>query len=201
MLDSHKPPKPEFKAKNETQELKHGLCAIHCARSYLIFTTQSLSWRIHHVLGKTGMYTVIHSLSIYWATTLKDHAGKCGVSEEEQGIDLSFKDFTLLKETDTHTFTQLVTCSLSIHSVSCSRETQDEGDTAKKSSDRRRDRKVSSVHDKGFCEKYSYCVLVTQVCLTVHDPMDCRPPGSSVHGILQARILERVAVPFSRGSS
>ena len=31
--------------------------------------------------------------------------------------------------------------------------------------------------------------------------MDCSPPGSSVHGILQARILERVAIPFSRGSS
>ena len=33
------------------------------------------------------------------------------------------------------------------------------------------------------------------------DPMDCTPPGSSVHGILQARILEWVAIPFSRGSS
>ena len=33
------------------------------------------------------------------------------------------------------------------------------------------------------------------------DPMDCSPPGSSVHGILQARIPERVATPFSRGSS
>ena len=33
------------------------------------------------------------------------------------------------------------------------------------------------------------------------DPMDCSPPGSSVHGILQARILEWVAIPFSRGSS
>ena len=33
------------------------------------------------------------------------------------------------------------------------------------------------------------------------DPMDCSPPGSSVHGILQARILERVATPSSRGSS
>ena len=33
------------------------------------------------------------------------------------------------------------------------------------------------------------------------DPMDCSPPGSSVHGILQVRILEWVAVPFSRGSS
>ena len=31
--------------------------------------------------------------------------------------------------------------------------------------------------------------------------MDCSPPGSSVHGILQARILEWVAMPFSRGSS
>ena len=31
--------------------------------------------------------------------------------------------------------------------------------------------------------------------------MDCRPGGSSVHGILQARILEWVAIPFSRGSS
>ena len=40
-----------------------------------------------------------------------------------------------------------------------------------------------------------------QSCLTLCDPMDCSPPGSSVHGILQARILEWVAMPFSRGSS
>ena len=39
------------------------------------------------------------------------------------------------------------------------------------------------------------------LCLTLCDPMDCSPPGSSVHGILQARILEWVAIPFSRGSS
>ena len=45
------------------------------------------------------------------------------------------------------------------------------------------------------------CVLVTQSCLTLCDPMDCSPPGSSVHGILQARILGWVAIPFSRGSS
>ena len=45
------------------------------------------------------------------------------------------------------------------------------------------------------------CVLVTQLCPTLCDPMDCSPPGSSVHGILQARILEWVAIPFSRGSS
>ena len=40
-----------------------------------------------------------------------------------------------------------------------------------------------------------------QLCLTLCDPMDCSPPGSSVHGILQARILERVVISFSRGSS
>ena len=38
-----------------------------------------------------------------------------------------------------------------------------------------------------------------QSYLTLCDPMDCSPPGSSVHGILQARILEWVAMPFSRG--
>ena len=40
-----------------------------------------------------------------------------------------------------------------------------------------------------------------QSCLTLCDPMDCSPPGSSVDGILQARILEWVAMPSSRGSS
>ena len=44
-------------------------------------------------------------------------------------------------------------------------------------------------------------VLVTQSCLTLCDPMDCSPPVSSVHGILQVRILEWVAIPFPRGSS
>ena len=39
-----------------------------------------------------------------------------------------------------------------------------------------------------------------QLCLTICDPMDCSPPGSSVHGILQARILEWVVISFSRGS-
>ena len=52
--------------------------------------------------------------------------------------------------------------------------------------------------------------LVSRVCVWalngfsrvwLCDPMDCSPPGSSVHGILQARILERVAMPSSRGSS
>ena len=44
-------------------------------------------------------------------------------------------------------------------------------------------------------------VKIAQSCLTFYDPMDCSPSGSSVHGILQARILEWVAIPFSRGSS
>ena len=44
-------------------------------------------------------------------------------------------------------------------------------------------------------------VLVTQSCLTLCDPMYCSPPGSSVHEILQVRILEWIAFPFSRGSS
>ena len=44
-------------------------------------------------------------------------------------------------------------------------------------------------------------VLLAQSCPTLCDPTDCSLPGSSVHGILQARILEWVAIPFSRGYS
>ena len=40
-------------------------------------------------------------------------------------------------------------------------------------------------------------VLVTQLCLTLCDAKDCSLPGSSVHGILQARILEWIAISFS----
>ena len=46
---------------------------------------------------------------------------------------------------------------------------------------------------QGKCE--SVKVLVTQSCPTLCDSMDCSPPGSSVHGILQARILQWVAIP------
>ena len=50
------------------------------------------------------------------------------------------------------------------------------------------------------CEnKMKLKVLVSQS--TLWDPMNCRPPGSSVHGILQARTLEWVVIPFSGGSS
>ena len=44
-------------------------------------------------------------------------------------------------------------------------------------------------------------MLVAQLCPTLCDPKDCSPPDSSVHEILQARILEWAAIPFSRGSS
>ena len=50
---------------------------------------------------------------------------------------------------------------------------------------------------------YMCCMRVKslQSCLTLSDPMYCSPPGSSVHGILQARVLGRVSVPSFRGSS
>ena len=54
---------------------------------------------------------------------------------------------------------------------------------------------------KLLLKQIQYEMLVAQSCLTLGDPMDCRLPDSSVHEILQARILERVAIPFSRGSS
>ena len=47
----------------------------------------------------------------------------------------------------------------------------------------------------------SVYMLVTQLCLTLCDPMDYSLPDSSVHGILQARILGWVAIPFSSGPS
>ena len=48
---------------------------------------------------------------------------------------------------------------------------------------------------------YNLSVLVAQSCPTLCNPMDCSQPASSVHEILQARILKWVAIPFSRGSS
>ena len=41
---------------------------------------------------------------------------------------------------------------------------------------------------------------VAQSCLTLSDPMDCSPPGSSIHGIFQARVLEWGAIAFSGAS-
>ena len=47
------------------------------------------------------------------------------------------------------------------------------------------------------CTITQVCVLVAQPCLTLCDPTDCNPPGFTIHGILQARILEWIAIPFS----
>ena len=61
--------------------------------------------------------------------------------------------------------------------------------------------KVSNPSFLYGCVCVCVCVLVAQSCLTFCNPMDCSSPGSSVHGILQARILQWDATPFSRGSS
>ena len=45
------------------------------------------------------------------------------------------------------------------------------------------------------------CCLVAKSCPTLFDPIDCSLPGSYVHGISQARLLEWVAIYYSRGSS
>ena len=62
---------------------------------------------------------------------------------------------------------------------------------------------VNAQHIKNF-EYFVYACMHTeslQLCLTLCDPMDCSPPVFSVHGIFQARILQWVAMPSSRGSS
>ena len=55
---------------------------------------------------------------------------------------------------------------------------------------------VSPVVEVCVCEH-----IVTQLCLTLCDLIDCSPQDSSIHGIFQARILEQVAIPFFRRSS
>ena len=52
-----------------------------------------------------------------------------------------------------------------------------------------------------LCLGLSIGTVHAQSCLTLCDPMDCSPPGSSVHGIIPARILEWVAISYSRRSS
>ena len=54
---------------------------------------------------------------------------------------------------------------------------------------------------RGLSSTHSVCRLLLPSCLTRRNPIDCSPPGSSVYGILQARILDWIAVSFSRGSS
>ena len=47
-------------------------------------------------------------------------------------------------------------------------------------------------------ERESVCVLVAQSCPTLCSPMDCSPPGPSIPGVLQARVLDWVAISFSK---
>ena len=65
--------------------------------------------------------------------------------------------------------------------------------------------KCFSVYDyakqRAVTSVLSFTIVVVQSCPTLCHPMDCRPPGSSVHGISQAEILECVALSFSRGSA
>ena len=57
-------------------------------------------------------------------------------------------------------------------------------------------------HLPGQCLDAQVCVCsVAHSCPTLRNPVYCSPPGSSVHGVLQARILEGVAMSFSRASS
>ena len=58
---------------------------------------------------------------------------------------------------------------------------------------------LSPLHKRSLAFKVK--VLVARSRPTLFDPMNCSPPRSSVHGIFQARIMEWVAIPFSRGSS
>ena len=63
---------------------------------------------------------------------------------------------------------------------------------------------LSPNEDQGNDYKSGECLLpvvVAQSCLILCDPMDCSPPGFSVLGILQARLLEWIAISSSRGSS
>ena len=58
-----------------------------------------------------------------------------------------------------------------------------------------------ALQDGSISKGASGSLLVARSCPTLCDPVDCRPPGSSIHGLLQARMLAWVAVSFSRGSS
>ena len=58
-----------------------------------------------------------------------------------------------------------------------------------------------SHHLNSFYSANCCCCLVTQLYPTLYDPMGCSSPGSSIHGTSQTRILEWIAISFSRGSS
>ena len=75
-----------------------------------------------------------------------------------------------------------------IHSLKCHREGKKDEDQAQR---------MKRSHVEGT-RSWDMEVLIAQLYLTLCNPMDCSPPGSSVHGILQARILQWVAIPLSK---
>ena len=71
-------------------------------------------------------------------------------------------------------------------------------------------KKVQALNEENVLKIVNYLILrgaclclclVAQSCTTLYDLLDCSPPGSYIHGIFQARILEWVAISFSSGSS
>ena len=60
---------------------------------------------------------------------------------------------------------------------------------------------IQSTYSKSGIIPCAFMLVLTQSCPTLCGPMDCRSPGASIHGLLQAGILEWVAIPFSSGYS
>ena len=73
--------------------------------------------------------------------------------------------------------------------------------TSKKKNYVEKSKKLLARKDIRVSVRMHACMLSLQSCSTLCDSMDCSTPGSSTHGILQARILEWVGIPFSEGSS
>ena len=82
---------------------------------------------------------------------------------------------------------------------------EDDEEEEEREKERKKD-KLRGLNKEDVIHIYSGILLshqseVAQLCPTLCDPMDCSLPGSSVHGILQTRVLEWVAISFFRGSS
>ena len=63
--------------------------------------------------------------------------------------------------------------------------------------EREKEREKSLSAYKDTCNGIKCALLVTQLCPILCEPMNCSPPGSSVHGVLQSRILEWATIPLS----
>ena len=96
---------------------------------------------------------------------------------------------------------QLNTFSLSLQFTKSSRNHRNQTDRAKSLPTGRQFYKIRTRGSPEGALTRKGNVLVTQSCPSLCNPTDCSPPGSSIHGTLQARILEWVAISFSRGAS